>query len=242
MGGFFHNLGRKVGAGVRKANWVVSSLTGSEDEVLQAEHAVGRDMARGIAEQMFVDTTPDVQRYLDDIGDVLIRCVRDQRLRFCYRVLRAAEVNAFALPGGFIFVTRPLLELCQWNQDEIAFVLGHEMGHVIQRHALDRLMASSLLRSGLGRLPIGGLVGGTVLNVAMTLLQQGYSREQELEADQIGVQLIHCGGFDSRAAARLLMRLQEMPQETWLGSSYFASHPPVLSRIEHINRLLAEKH
>src|SRR5205823_6424711 len=111
--------------------------------------------------------------------------------------VRAPEINAFALPGGYVFVTRRLLDFSRWDHAELAFVLGHEMGHVVKRHAIERLMANALFGGIAARLPVGGAVlRPHVAALLSTLLRQGYSREQELEADAFGARVAHAAGFD----------------------------------------------
>jgi predicted Zn-dependent protease len=238
MGGFFYNLGKRVGSNLRKANWVMRSLTGTEVEAVQAEYAVGRDLARALAPQLSVDADPAVEQFLDDLGSRLASRVKDRQRYFHFRAVRTPESNAFALPGGFIFVTRPLLELCQWDRDELAFVLGHEMGHVIRRHAIDRLMAQSAISVVTGKLSVGGLLGIPVARLLTTLLHQGYAQDQELEADRVGVRLAGSAGFDATAATRLLGRLRGQSGATGGLGSYLASHPPVEVRIQNLNSLL----
>lgn len=241
MGNFFYNLGKAVGQSQRKANWVLQSLTGTEAEQVEAEHAVGRDLARSYLAEVKADPEPDVQRYLDEVGARLAPCVADRRRTFTFRSVLQPELNAFALPGGFVFVTRALLERCEWNADEVAFVLGHEMGHIVAKHAINRMMASSLIRGGLARVPIGGIIGMGVLQAVTALLNQGYSQDQELEADHLGMKLIHYAGFDLAAARRVLLRLGAIPAEGWLGSSYLSSHPPLPVRIERVERYVREE-
>jgi predicted Zn-dependent protease len=238
MPGFFYNLGRMVGPKWRKANWLYRSLAGTEAESIRAEHGVGRDLAQAFAQQLESEPEPAVGELLEQLGGRLVSCLRQKEWRFRFIPVRGTEVNAFALPGGFIFVTRPLLELCRWDHDEIAFILGHEVGHVVSRHAIDRIMTNSFLSGVMSRLPVGGgLVRPHIAAVLNTLMQQGYSREQELEADKVGVQLARSAGFDTAAASRLLSRLGG---DTGAGGSlfgYFASHPPVAERIRQVERL-----
>lgn len=241
MAGFFYNLGKMVGQSSRKANWVIQSLSGNDEHAIEAENAVGKDLAQAYVQESELDSDPEVQFFLNGIASRLVECVADPQRRFAIRAVNSKEFNAFAMPGGFIFVTRPLLEMCDWNRDEIAFVLGHEMGHVIARHAVNRMMASSMIRASLARVPIGGLVGMGVLQVVTTLLNQGYSQDQELEADNLGMKLIHFADFDLDAGKRVLIRLSSFPAQAWLGSSYFSSHPPAHVRIDHIDRYIQEQ-
>jgi len=97
-------------------------------------------------------------------------------------------------------------------------------------------MACSIIQAGVGRLPVGGVLRAPVLNLAATLINQGYSQDQELEADALGARLVRAAGYDSTAARRLLARMQTMPSEAWLLSSYFSSHPPVDVRTQHLER------
>jgi Zn-dependent protease with chaperone function len=236
MADFFYKLGRMVGPKMRQANWVYQSMAGSNADMQAAEHAVGRDLAADFIRHLRMDPDPDIAQGLNDIGGRLAECFT-QNHRFTFRAIQGGEPNAFALPGGYVFITRPLLELCGYSADEIAFVLGHEMGHIVCRHAIERLMAGSMIQTGLSRVPAAGVL----VQVVTSLLQQGYSQDQELEADHMGVRLAHFAGFDASASVRALTRLGVLPPELWLGSSYFSSHPPVNVRIDRLQRWLAGK-
>jgi len=236
MGSFFYKLGKMVGPNLRKANWMLRSVAGTEAEAIQAEHAVGRDLSQGFVQQADLDPDIAAQEWLADLGSSLTRCVKERERRFTFRAIRSNEINAVALPGGFIFVMRPLLEVCNWDRDQIAFVLGHEMGHVLKRHAIERLMANSVIRTGIGRLPVGGVLKAPLLNLATALLNQGYAQDQELEADKLGVQLARSAGFEPTAAVRLLNLLRSIPSEAWVLSTYLSSHPPVDVRIRNVER------
>jgi predicted Zn-dependent protease len=237
----FYHLGRLVGTNLRKAGWVARSLTGTEAEAIAAEQAVGRDLAASFVESVTLDDHPRVTGLLAELHSALIGAVASKLHTFTFRAVLAEECNAFALPGGYVFVTRGVLELCRGNRDECAFVLGHEMAHVLRRHAIDRVMASSMLNAAVGRLSIaGGVLGRSVAGLAATLLQQGYSRDQELEADALGVRLAVAAGFDGGAAVRLLDRLAGAGGDIAGLAAYFASHPPFEVRVAGIQRTLRE--
>lgn len=239
MAGFFHHLGKMVGPKVRQAQWVVSSLTGTEAEAVQAEFEVGRDLAQAFVQQMEIVRHDDIQRWLDEIGARLAAVVAERQRRFCFRVVNTTEVNAFALPGGFIFLTLPLLEMAQWDLHETAFVMGHEMGHVVRHHAIDRLMANSVISAAVNRFTPGrGLIKTPLAGLTASLLNQGYSQEQELEADKVGVLLARNAGFDASAASRLLARLDVGTAKASFLGAYFSSHPPRELRVRHIERHL----
>jgi beta-barrel assembly-enhancing protease len=235
MASFFYRLGKAIGPPLRQANWIFRSLTDTEAEALRAENAVGRDLASALLQQMELDREPALEAVLVDLRYRLGQCLRNRQRRFQFFAVKAAEINAFALPGGFVFVTRPLLEFCNWDQDELAFILGHEMAHIVQGHVMDRLLANSMIRATVGRLaPVGGLLGQPVLALAANLLNQGYSQDNELEADRVGLQLAASAGFDPTAAARLFCRLRTLGGDRSPLSGYFSTHPPLDVRIGHL--------
>jgi predicted Zn-dependent protease len=238
MAGFFYNLGQMIGPKLRKANWVYRSLAGTEAEAWRAEYAVGRDLAAALAGQMQPDPDPAVARWLDEFRDRLAAGLKGSHWRFAFRAVLWPEANAFALPGGFVFVTRELLRLCRGDADETAFLLAHEMAHVVRRHAIDRLMANSVVGAALGRIGAGGLLRQPLAGLAASLLNQGYSRDQELEADAFGARLAACAGFDPAAALRLLGRLRTLAAEPPALGGYFSSHPAPEERIRRLGQML----
>jgi predicted Zn-dependent protease len=239
-GGFFYSLGRLIGPKLRKATWIYQSLTGTEAESIEAEDAVGRDLARSILQQLPLDPDPAVRQSLAALGQQLAGCVRRQR-RFHFQAVQTPEINAFALPGGYVFVTRPLLELCAPDRDAQAFILGHEMGHVLRRHAIERIMAQTFFKGFISRLPIGGgLLRPQIAALLTMLLNQGYSQDQELEADATGVELVRAAGFAPEAARRVLATLSIRAAAEPLLGSYFASHPALEVRLAHLDRCLRE--
>ncbi len=237
MGNFFFNLGRSVNSTLRKGKWVWRSFAGTEDEALRAEYELGRDLAWSLSRQMKPDPDAGVVRFVGEITARLAGCVRDRRRRFCACPVRAAEINAFALPGGYVFLTRPLLELCGADPHEVAFVLAHEMAHVLHGHAMERVVNGWMLNAAGRALPLRGWAGGLVMQQVRELAERAYSREQELEADLLGARLAHAAGFDAHAAIRLLSRLPPVPAATAF-DRYFATHPPFVERLANLRRVL----
>lgn len=240
MAGFFYNLGKLAGPRVRKGKWLLKSLTGTEEEALDAERDAGRDMAREIRRQMGLDDDPEAARLIEEIGGRLARCVGNKGRTFRFEVTRGEAPNAFALPGGFVFVTRPLLDLCERQRDEVAFVLGHEMAHVIRGHALDRLLSNSATVLAARAMPAAGAASAWLRQAGVRYLEGAYSRDRELDADTLGVRLADAAGYDRAGAVRLLARLatrRERAGEGPLGlGRYFASHPPADQRIRQVEK------
>ncbi len=257
MPSFFEELGRNTGRWLRKARWLGQELMGTEDEAVEAEYRVGHDLAEALSADL-----PEGQKPADDVlveacGQQLVACLKKRKRRFRFQVLPGREVNAFALPGGFIYITQPLLDLCVADQnpdartvagrsvregepgfDRVAFVLGHEMGHVLRSHVKDRIMGNSLLSLLLSAAPGGNALRQALRQLARQLVRSDYSQDQELEADAIGVKLLRLAGLDPTAACRVLDLLRtQRPGETAL-DSYFASHPPFATRLANIERTL----
>jgi hypothetical protein len=109
LSGLFYNLGRKVGPKVRKAKWMWESATGSEADAIKVEHEVGRDLSREIRHQLGPGREPQTEQILSEIGNRLVACVANKSRIFSFETVEGAEPNAFALPGGFIFVTKSLV-------------------------------------------------------------------------------------------------------------------------------------
>ncbi|MCH7794564.1 MAG: M48 family metalloprotease [Proteobacteria bacterium] len=151
---------------------------------------------------------PAIDAYVTGIGDLLVKTSETPDLKFTFTVLDTPMVNAFALPGGYVYITRGLLALAD-NEAEVAGVLAHEIGHVTARHSAERYgqtMAANILGLGLGILLGSGPVTdlyGAVAGVAL----RSYSREQEYESDLLGVRYMSRAGYDPGAMATFLTRL-----------------------------------
>ena len=240
MSGLFYNFGRKVGPKIRKAKWIWQSIAGSEADAIKVEHDVGRDLEREVRHQLGLDQEPQIRQMLNEIGPRLAACVANKSRRFSFEAIKGTEPNAFALPGGFIFVTGSLVELCQRNKNEVAFILGHEMGHVIRGHAMQRIISNTAISAASRAAPIRGLLAGWLRRVGVQFLESAYSQDLESEADKLGVRLAAAAGYDPHGSTQLLSRLAELspPIGQFDLGSYFSSHPPFKVRIHNINRLL----
>ena len=226
-----------AGPKVRKAKWIWHSITGSEADTIKAEYEVGQDLAHEIRNQLGLDTEPQSGQLLSEVGSHLVVRVTNKLRTFNFEVIKGSEPNAFALPGGFIFVTISLLELCDWNQDEIAFILAHEMAHVIRGHAMDRIVVNSTIAVGAKATSIQGLLKSWLGKVGVKFLESAYSQDMELEADKLGTRLVTAAGYDPQAPIQLLSRLRKLNQTDKQSSfgNYFSSHPTFDIRIHNIN-------
>jgi predicted Zn-dependent protease len=243
MGGLFYNLGRKFGPKVRKARWMWESLAGTEADAVRLEHEVGLDLAYEARIQLPMDSDPRTTQILARTGQRLSGCVANRLRTFHFDAFLGGQPNAFALPGGFIFVSRPILELCQWDPNQIAFILAHEMAHVIRRHAIERIVTSSAVSMAARAAPVSGALGAWLHNVGVQFLETAYSRDQELEADNLGVRLVMAAGYAPEASTELLARLAELHEavDPAVLGDYFSTHPSAEVRIQAIRHYLQQR-
>ncbi|HTY60868.1 MAG TPA: M48 family metallopeptidase [Acidobacteriota bacterium] len=228
MGDWLGGQSRKP---LRQAKWMWSSFTGTEDESIRAERDYGQECARAFAKQFSNSGSRTDQEFVANIGARLADAVRDPRRKFHFTVVGSTLANAFALPGGFIFITGSLLDLCEHDRNEIAFFLGHEIGHVLRGHAKDHLTANVFLNAVTARLPAAG-------QMLRQVISKGYSRTLELEADQEAARLAAAAGFDARASILALNRLAQVSPDASGLAEYLSSHPPISERVRGLGKYL----
>jgi predicted Zn-dependent protease len=186
---------------------------------------------------------PRLQTYVERVGRRLVAGTEQAGSAFTFTVLDSDMVNAFALPGGYVYITRGLLVLTN-SEAELAAVMAHEIGHVTARHTAERMTRSTLanlLVTGLG-IATGSAELAQVGGVASEMVLSGYSRDQEMQADELGVRYLGRTGYDPGAMAAFLATMQrdaqlraliaERPGEedkAW----FFSTHPRTGERVEH---------
>jgi Zn-dependent protease with chaperone function len=128
--------------------------------------------------------------------------------------------------------------MCEFATNEVAFVLAHEMAHVIHGHAMERMRTAWLMTAARYAMPMRGLLGMAVWGQFSELLGKAYSRDQEFEADLLGVQLTHSAGFDPGGGRQLLLRLQFNSVPIQGADVYFSTHPPFPERVAQIQKYI----
>jgi Zn-dependent protease with chaperone function len=245
MATLFYNWGRTLGRlgmpALQKAKWAWHAVAGSETDRRRAEQELGRTLALQVRTEAGDPPAPaDVAR-VRTIGTALAACLRDKQFRFHFEAIGLAEPTAFALPGGYIFATTPLLDLCQRYPDEIAFVLGHEMAHVVRGHATDRFLEDTFLKAVASRLGRASPLGGLLQDTALRLLASNYSQDAEFEADEFGSRLAEAAGHHPLAGVRLLDRLRTLDPDPPPLAQYFSSHPPPAQRMSRLGAIWRQR-
>ncbi len=207
-------------------------------------------MAKKVEEEIGIYRTPVTSDYVEAIGSRLEGNLEDNPFTFKFNIVDQFEPNAFAAPGGWVYVSRGLLVLAN-SEDELAGVIGHEITHITRRHSATRQRRGVL--GGILQIP-GAIVGavvdedlGQLLNAPLNTISQislaSYSRGQENEADRLGMRLAGRSGYDPNALANILTHLEadvEMLTGKTHKSSFFDSHPTTPDRVADINEEAAE--
>jgi len=210
----------------------------------QQEIQMGQQGAQQVAQEVGLVKDQALQNYLQTVGSGIASKSERPNLPWTFRAVDDPSPNAFALPGGYVFVTRGLLDLMN-NEAELASVLGHEIGHVTARHSVHQMSEQQLAQLALG---VGAILSPTVAQLGgaasqgLGLLFLKYSRDDERQADDLGFRYALNQGYDVRYmddVFRSLQRLGEASKESPL-PSWLATHPGEAERIQTIDSKLAQ--
>lgn len=186
-------------------------VSGSKDFVLMSEQQeiqMGAQAHKDVMQEYGLVETPELQAYVSRVGKALAAKSHRPNLQWHFTVVDSPEVNAFALPGGYIYITRGIMAYLN-SEAELAGVLGHEIGHVTARHGVRQQSAATA--AGLGAILGSILVPGMDNQAGATLLQQlsqsivaGYGREHELESDRLGAEYLAKTAYDPQAMVEVI--------------------------------------
>jgi predicted Zn-dependent protease len=212
----------------------------SQDQEIQ----MGQQGAQQVAQEIGLINDQALQNYVQQVGIALAQKSERPNLPWTFRAVDDPTPNAFALPGGFIFITRGLLDL-MGNEAELASVLGHEIGHVTARHSVQQMSQQQLAQLALG---VGAIISPTVAQFGdiaaqgLGLLFLKYGRDDERQADDLGFRYALNQGYDVREMDDVFRSLQRIgetskqsPLPTWL-----ATHPGEAERIQTIDAKVAQ--
>jgi predicted Zn-dependent protease len=211
-------------------------------DISPAEEAlIGRGMAAGLLGAAPLLDDPAAQRYVNQVGRWCALQSGRPGMDWHFAVLDDPDVNAFAAPGGYVFVTRGLLGIAG-SEAELAGVLAHEIGHVVARHHVEALRAQAA-RGLLGDIA-GRALGGRVFDASpfisggLGLLARGLDREDEFEADRLGVTIATRAGYEPYGLPRVLLRIGQMGPRAQGLELLTSTHPPATERLARLERLM----
>jgi beta-barrel assembly-enhancing protease len=210
----------------------------------EQEKAIGLDAATQIERELAIVNEPQVAGYLTSFGSTLATRSDDRNREWRFRVVDAPEINAFALPGGFVYVNRGLIERAA-SASELAGVLGHEIAHVLLRHSAERL--ENAQKTNVGVSIVCGLtslcssdVARVAINVGGAALFAKFSREDEYQADSAAVGIVKAAGYDPKGIATMFESLlEERAQRPAIVAGWFGSHPLEEDRIAAVRSVIA---
>jgi len=205
----------------------------------EKEIQIGKDLSAGLLGATPLVNDPAVQNYVNRLGRWMALQTERPDLPWTFAVIDTDTVNAFAAPGGYVFVTRGLFLMLR-NEAELAGVIGHEISHVLRRHhlvAIEKQMRASLATDVTGMLVdydsemVDALVGA-----GMELYAKGLDREDEFEADRMGVVVAARSGYDAYGLPAMLMTLNARSENDQNLSFFFSTHPPTVDRLGKLDQ------
>jgi predicted Zn-dependent protease len=221
-------------------------VTGKREITLVSEAqeiAMGQQADAEVRREMGLYDDPDLQRYVADIGYKLARLSHRPNLPWQFAVVDHPAVNAFALPGGFIYITRGILPYLD-DEAELAGVLGHEIGHVTARHSVQqatRAMLGQGAMLGLGIFVPATQPFGDLGSAGLGVLFMKFGRDDEREADRVGIDYSAKGGWDPKAVPSVLETLARMDELSERGvPNWLSTHPDPGSRVTEAGPIAAK--
>jgi len=223
-------------------------VTGQEESYYYStdrEVTIGKSIVREVEKEYKLDEDPLIQKRVEDIGKKIVAVCDRKDIDYTFKVLDDDEINAVSLPGGFVYINKGLIDKVA-NDDELACVIAHEVGHIVARHSIKKLQAIqgySILRLLIAVAPAtSGSGAGGAADIAFTELLLGYGRDDELLADQLASRYAKRAGYNPKAMIDFLERLQEINRRKPLRpKTYFKTHPYVPDRIRTVKQELGQK-
>jgi beta-barrel assembly-enhancing protease len=227
------------GAVIYAALLIAMACEVAEDQ----ETSLGAQAASEIEAEVPLVEDAAINEYVSSLGQSIAARTARSDLDWHFRVVDSPQINAFALPGGYIYLNRGLIEATR-SLSELAGVLGHEIGHVVQRHSIDQMQKHAGAGIGIAVLcsvtnACESALGQAALQIGGTYVLARYSRRDEIQADSEAVVNVLRAGYDPMGVPRLFERLLELREyDPGQLDSWFASHPLEESRIRETTALI----
>jgi len=208
---------------------------------IEKEVAIGRQLAAEVDRSSKIISDPLIGEYVNRVAQNVV-LHSDSKVPFTIKVIDSQEVNAFALPGGFLYVNRGLLEAAD-NEAEVAGVIAHEIAHVAARHGMEQASKGELFNYlSIPLIFFGGIGGYAIrqgLGLAVPLTFLKFSRGAEKEADRLGAQYMWAAGYDPNALITFFEKLQAKDKKKpGTLSKLFSTHPMTGDRIDEVRELI----
>ncbi len=204
------------------------------------EVSLGQEFDKQIRQENKILADTVWQDYFNEIGQSIVNVCDRKDIQYHFTVIESDQINAFATPGGYVYIYTGLLRHIN-NEAELAAVTGHEISHVVARHSIKRLQSMFGLTI-LEQIAFGSNASATkdVVNAGLGIAMQGYSRSNELEADKYGVIYMTAAGYNPKGALELFEILKSLaPGTENVFEKLSASHPDTQVRIDQVNQMIA---
>jgi len=215
----------------------VNPVTGRRELMLVStdqEIALGKETDQQVIEQYGIYNDQNLQNYISELGKRFAPITHRPELPYSFKVLDTDVINAFAVPGGYVYFTRGILTYFN-DEAQLAGVLGHELGHVTARHSAKQMSRAQIFQIGLG---VGSILSESVrkvsgiANFGVGMLFLKFSRDNERQADDLGVEYSSKVGFDANGMAEFFETLERMhPKDGNALPAWFSTHPNPENRV-----------
>jgi predicted Zn-dependent protease len=210
---------------------------------IEEEAEISQHLARDIESKQPMVHDPEVEQYVTDLGERLVRVIRRPDFRYRFLVARDRTVNAFGIGGGRIYVNAGLLAAAE-TEGQLAAVLAHEIGHQVRRHVAKQISRQAVF-DNLARAAIGSHASEWInlaAGLGITTGQLYFGREAEREADSVMVDLLPRAGYDPREALAMFAKLRALEgRDPGAVATLLSSHPPTQERSENIREAIARR-
>src|ERR1051326_2230843 len=205
----------------------------------QQDIEMGRKSAQEAERQLRILNDQEAATYINTLGQNLAsHAPTNEKYPFQFKIVNDTAINAFALPGGFIYVNRGAIDAAD-NESQIAGVMAHEISHVVLRHGTHQISRAyvaqaplAVLGGVLGAGSMGSILGQLGVGFGLNSLFLKYSRDAETQADLMGTQILHDAGYDPRAMVNFFEKLHQVSKERT--SQFFSDHPVPENRISNV--------
>ena len=210
----------------------------------EEEIKIGREVAANLAARYGLVDDAATVHYVNLVGQAVVRHCDRKKIPYHFGILRTAEINALAAPGGYIFITQGLLDSLK-DESELAGVLAHEVSHVVRQHIIKAIRQANLLGAGQD---LAAATGSDVSKYAqlsdfsINLLSKGLSRGDELEADKLGTILASKVGYDAKGLRRSIESIAAKQQTALFLAQFNKTHPPAADRLKIIDQAIRQNH
>jgi len=231
------DVGKVVSGGAKLAK--AAGGLSDRDEI-----KIGREVAANLAARYGLLEDERKVRYVNLVGRVVVSHCDRKKLPYHFGILRTSEINALAAPGGYIFITQGLLDTLK-DESELGGVLAHEVTHVVRQHIVKAIRQANLIGAGQDLASAAGKdvsQFSQLSDFSINLVNNGLSRNDELDADKGGTVLAANAGYDPAGLRRSIERLAARQKADVLLGRFNKTHPPASDRLKAIDNTLRQNH